>query len=118
MKTQKEIKNKLWDLYEHRLNVRYKNLLKVKPKNCINCKIINKTNICQLTTEECNKTCSKFKLLNNRDNIKIQFDAEIKDPKICGCKEPKIAILLWILHSNKPPVKISLVKKILRGILK
>ncbi len=65
MKSKKEVKSKLWELYNHRLSLRYKK----HP-------------------------------LQDRDEVKLEFDKDIEDPSICGCKEQKIAILLWVLHEN------------------
>jgi hypothetical protein len=33
--------------------------------------------------------------------IEDEMFTDISDPAICGAKEPKIAMLLWVLHSNR-----------------
>ena len=33
--------------------------------------------------------------------IEDEMFADISDPAICGAKEPKIAMLLWVLHNSR-----------------
>lgn len=119
MRQRKEIEKKLLDYYDKRLKLRIKKYLKRSYMNCCyneRCFVDNITNKVGCCTKKelhkddkitlCNidskaLECKFYKNKNNRQTIEEQFIADISDPKICGQKEPKIAVLLWVLHGNK-----------------
>lgn len=107
MKSEQEIREQLKSTYEYRLSLRIER--KEKPI-CKNCKEglceeidlgefgIQKKFFCKKGLN--NKNCKSFKCKYTREEIENEMIEDIKDPSICGCKEPKIAVLLWTLHSN------------------
>lgn len=44
--------------------------------------------------------CKFFKPAYTHDSIVQEMLSDIRDPSICGAKEPKIAALMWVLHEN------------------
>ena len=121
MKTEKEIKKQLEQIYNHRLNLRMQR--KLKPC-CRNCKhgITQEYDLgdfglmkkwqCKDDKKYC-ENCG-FECLYTAEEIQEQMIKDISDPAICGAKEPKIAVLLWILHN---PEKTKTENKNSSGIL-
>lgn len=105
MKSEKQIKEMLEQTYNYRLGLR---LQRKSKKSCRNCKkgyqqqidlgqfgIYSRYFCCE--GKDSNK-CEQFECKYTRQMIQRQMIQEIKDPSICGCKQPKIAALLWVLH--------------------
>lgn len=110
MKTEEEIRNQLRQTYEYRLNLR---ITRKQKNSCKNCQkgVVQNLDLGQLGEyitysctngyeNKCNN-CSLYKCKYTRQMIQEQMIQDIKDPSICGCKQPKIAALLWVLHTNK-----------------
>lgn len=67
---------------------------------CNHKKNINKDNYLICTDEICNN-CPLFFCKYTKDLINLEFKNDILDPAICGNKEPKIAVLIWVLKLLK-----------------
>ena len=110
MKNELEIKEKLEEIYNHRLSLRIERKTK---KSCKNCKngIENDYNLgdfgkctkwdCCLPNVCFNSNECKFDCKNTIEQIEKEMINDISNPSICGAKEPKIASLLWVLHDGK-----------------
>ena len=140
MRQKEEIGKKLTELYDKRLKLRFRRYLKRSYFNCehnsrvvVDSEFVNKVGCClnkKIQDGEsitiCNDdksalSCKYYNNLNNKKNIEERFVEDISNPKICGQKEPKIAVLLWVLHNNKefPEEKeVGIWKKIWRRIWK
>lgn len=123
MRTNDEVKQKLEELYERRLKLRLKRCTRHSFKNCkwnkrldvedsngdldhrvglcFNPAVTGGTEVVRECGEPQAETCQEYDSNHTKESIVAQFKADISDPKICGQKEPKIAILLWFLHDNK-----------------
>lgn len=119
MKSENEIKKKLEQVFQHRLDVRLDKYLPKRFKNCkynfsmkvkdseiFLCKnedVLNKDSkiihVCD-NDKQC-ANCQFFENSYDYEKIKKQLMQDISDPCICGIKEPKIAVLLWVLSDNK-----------------
>lgn len=109
MKTIDQVKEELGRQFEKRLKLRKDRKLK---KTCRNCKIHKEIEIdlgdfgkqtryiCSEQYDSNNQDCRFFKSLYSEEMIKNEMLNDIKDPAICGAKEPKIAALLWVLHED------------------
>jgi len=121
MRTNEEVKQKLNELYQKKLKLRIKKYLK---RSFINCKfnervllekgqfkakigccnnpILNDKNKQFNICNEENKAihCKYYQCKHDKKEIEDQFIKEISEPKICGQREPKIAILMWFLQQN------------------
>lgn len=123
MKSEKQVRQLLQQTYQHRLNLRCERRLK---KQCRNCKNSYEEQmdlgqlgeykrwICKYQQDL--QKCEKFECKYTEKMIEEQLINDIKDPSICGSKQPKIAVLLWLLHNNKNQNKI--IKKIKRFLSK
>ena len=108
MKTEEEIKKQLEEVYEHRLRLRIDRRMKRLCRNC-KCGISKEFDLGDfgtMTKWECKdgKNCGEYCGFECRCSVKEIEDemfADISDPAICGAKEPKIAMLLWVLHNRK-----------------
>jgi hypothetical protein len=49
--------------------------------------------------------CANFICINTQEEIEKEMLEDISDPAICGAKEPKIAMLLWVLHGKAKETK-------------
>lgn len=117
MKSQVQIRKQLEQTYNHRLQLR---LSRKQKKCCRNCKYCEQKNYdlgqfgniirygCIYGSEFCN--CQKFECRYTEQQIQEQMLQDIKDPSVCGSKQPKIAALMWVLH-NKPQ-KLNLKERI------
>lgn len=108
MKTQQEICKQLEEIYQHRLLLRIQRKTK---KTCRNCKfgvqkVYNLGQFGEISKWQCSMAgnkihdCNKFQCLHNEQQIQKQMIKDLSDPSICGAKEPKIAMLMWILHDQ------------------
>jgi hypothetical protein len=107
MKSELEIRKQLEEVYEHRLLLRVERKMR---KICRNCKFgINKEfdlgDFGTMARWECRYgkncfSCTDFICVNTQEDIEKEMIEDISDPSICGAKEPKIAMLLWVLHDK------------------
>lgn len=102
------IRKELEKQYLHRLQLRIDRKLKNCCKNCqrgteqefnlgefgIHTKFVCKD--CFETTFP----CKNFKPLHTKKSVEEELLSDIRDPAVCGAKEPKIAALLWVLHDD------------------
>jgi len=108
MKKEEEIKRQLEEVYEHRLRLRVDRKTKRMCRNCKLgiCKEFDLGDFGTMTKWECKdgKNCGEYCGFDCRNTVKEIEDemfSDISDPAICGAKEPKIAMLLWVLHGKK-----------------
>lgn len=59
-------------------------------------------------------SCDRYECANTRESIEREMLNDIRDPAVCGAKEPKIAALLWVLHEDNVSV-FEKVKKMFTG---
>ena len=119
MKTEDQIKEKLEKVVQKRLEQR---LEKYLSKNYRNCKYnlqkeIDGKEHCFCTNifspivkhelisicegfESCEK-CNLYECKHTEEDVRSCFIDDIANPSICGIKEPKIAVLLWVLRGDK-----------------
>lgn len=107
MKSEDEVKNQLLEVYRHRLMLRVERKTK---HTCRNCKHGMKYEfdfgdfgtmskwVCK-DGKSYNDSCG-FSCLQGEKEIEDEMIADISDPSVCGAKEPKIAMLLWVLHGH------------------
>ena len=108
MQTEEEVKNQLVDIYKHRLMLRVERKTK---RICRNCKhgfkcefdcgdfgVMSKW-VCKYGKSY--NDCCEFDCLYTQKEIEDEMIQDISDPAICGAKEPKIAMLMWVLHNSK-----------------
>lgn len=113
MQLKSEIQARLWHLYNERLRLRFKKYLARYYRNCqFNVKA-GKDEICVCTNvanssldrificgmEQCS-ACQLYKCKYTKDKIEEYFLKDISNPTICGQKEPKIAVLMWVLQGE------------------
>ena len=117
MKSQEQIRKQLEQTYNHRLSLR---ITRKQKKSCRNCKYCEQKNydlgqfgniirygcLYGFSVSE----CQKFECRYTIQQIQKQMIQDIKDPSICGSKQPKIAALMWVLHNN--PQKMSIKERI------
>lgn len=118
MKTEYEIRKQLEDVYMHRLSLRIQRKTK---KNCRNCKNgLNKQfdlgDFGTMNKWQCKygnncNNCSMFDCIYTQQDIEKQMILDISDPSTCGAKQPKIAMLLWVLHGGKKNIDLQQKKK-------
>jgi hypothetical protein len=108
MKNEEEIKRQLEEVYEHRLRLRVDRKTKRMCRNCKYgiCKEFDLGDFGTMTKWECKdgKNCGEYCGFECRSTVKEIEDemfSDIADPAVCGAKEPKIAMLLWVLHGKK-----------------
>ena len=108
MKTEEEIKKQLEEVYEHRLQLRVERKTKRMCRNCRYgiCKEFDLGDFGTMTKWECKdgKNCGEycgFSCKVTVQEVEDEMFDDIKDPAICGAKEPKIAMLLWVLHRGR-----------------
>lgn len=118
MKTEVQIKEKLEKLFQKRLEQREDKYLGRNYRNCIynlqkeigganHCFCTNIENpkvqtdmisICE-TPDSCNN-CVFYSCKHTKESVRSQFIDEISNPSTCGIKEPKIAVLMWVLRGD------------------
>lgn len=112
MKNEKEIKEKLCLLIDKRLKQRYKLKLTKNYHNCIYSNCLGRFYVCSnknnlnndkyvICDDSVCDTCKLYSCKYNKDNVYDEFIREISDPSICMQKEPKIAMLYWVLEPFK-----------------
>lgn len=107
MKSEAEIKEQLVTTYEHRLRLRVGRKTKRVCRNCIHGKSFNYNlgEFGEVTKYGCIEEHSfgpqcPFVCKYNLESIEDEMMNDIKCPSVCGAKEPKIAALLWVLHTG------------------
>ena len=115
-----------------RINNRIEQKLKKHYSNCRYSERFNRFHICTnvnnlkkdsyviCSDERCNN-CPYYKPVytsKNKQQIIEQFYNDINDPAICGNKQPKIAVLIWVLKlfRDEKTEKKSIWKKIFHWI--
>lgn len=119
MKTEEEIRRQLEKTYEHRLALRIERKTKQSCRNCAYgtyCEY-NLGDFGNIGKWSCSigKSCGKdcgFSCVNTPKQIEQEMLDEISNPAVCGAKEPKIGVLLWILHGSS---KVGIEKAIGEG---
>ena len=119
MKTEEQIKEKLEKVVQKRLEQRLEKYLNKHYRNCKynlqknvdgkeHCFCTNTSSaivknelisICE-NAETC-ENCNLYECKHTEQSIRNKFIDEISSPSICGVKEPKIAVLLWVLTGDK-----------------
>lgn len=94
-------------VYNYRLNLRCQRKFKKCCKNCIFSKeqILDLGQFGEYIRYICNNgfeepRCKNFQCKYNLSDVQKQMLEDIKNPSVCGSKEPKIAALLWVLHDG------------------
>jgi len=145
MRSDKEIKQKLNEMYNKELlkkqdkfltsgylNCQYNKRIHVKDAGkvgfCNNEKITSSVqkNVFICNDDKVVSKCTQYKCKNSKGSIEKEFKREISVPAICGQRYPKIAILMWCLHGRDEFTKdeienvnlTTLVKSILNNIYK
>ena len=108
MKSEHEIKRQLEEVYNHRLQLRMERKTKPMCRNCRFgiCREFDLGDFGTMTKWECKdgRECGAgcgFECRITVQEIEDEMFADISDPAICGAKEPKIAMLLWVLHNSR-----------------
>ena len=112
MKSESEIKKQLEEVYEYRLKLRVDRKTK---RMCRNCKhgVQREFDLGDFGTmsrwecrdcKSCNDQCG-FECRFTPEDIEHEMLDEISDPSVCGAKEPKIAMLMWVLHGGDKDAK-------------
>ncbi len=111
MKNEEEIRRQLEKVYEHRLGLRFERKMRPCCRNCKNgyCQEFDLGDFGTVSKWQCRdgkdfgEGCG-FSCANTADEIEQEMISDISNPSVCGAKEPKIAMLLWVLHgSSKNP---------------
>ncbi len=110
MKTEEEVKKLLEETYGHRLQLRIDRKTKRFCRNCKHgiCREFDLGDFGTMSRWECKdgRNCGEycgFECRYSPKDIEEEMFNDIKDPAVCGAKEPKIAVLMWILHENRKP---------------
>jgi hypothetical protein len=115
MKTKEQIKLKIEQVMSKRLKQRMDKYLS---NNCKNCKYFcqkvvdfREIDYCKNASflkktgdniiEETQKKCEYFSCKTTPEEIKSDFYKDLSDPSICGIKEPKLAVLIWVLREEQ-----------------
>ena len=108
MKSEHEIKRQLEEVYNHRLQLRMERKTKPMCRNCRFgiCREFDLGDFGTMTKWECKdgRSCGAgcgVECGSTAQEIEDEVFADISDPAICGAKEPKIAMLLWVLHNSR-----------------
>ncbi len=56
--------------------------------------------------------CMRFEPVYDHAMIEKELLDDIRDPAVCGAKEPKIAALLWVLHDDGVPTVADKIRQI------
>lgn len=117
MKNEIEIKQQLEDAYQYRLKLRLRKFLSRDYRNCLHnrmavvsgdavgyCSCVENSSLDKLkicNDAKCAEQCSEYVCKHTRQSIESQMLSDVKDPKLCGQKEPKLAVLLWVLTDGQ-----------------
>lgn len=108
MKSEKEIREQLHAVYNHRLLLRISRRERSSCRNCVLGveRVFNLGEFGEYRHWQCGggyvygEVGCNFKCSSTREVIEREFLDELRDPSVCGSKEPKIASLLWVLHDG------------------
>ena len=121
MKTEEQIKEKLEKVVQKRLEQRFEKYLSKNYRNCkynlqkeidgnehcfctnIFSPIVKNELISICENNDCCENCKLYECKHTEDSVKNCFIEDISNPSICGIKEPKIAVLLWVLKGVDKP---------------
>jgi len=95
-----------------RLKVRYEQKMKKHFSNCLYSTTFNRFYVCNhknnlkkdsylICTDDVCNNCPLFCCKYTKELINSEFKKDVSDPAICGNKEPKIAVLIWVLRLLK-----------------
>lgn len=125
MKTKEQIEFKIEQVVQKRLKQRKDKYLSNNCKNCIHfcekkicdnevnyCNDISffKKNNCSIL-EDLNKDCKFFSCKTTEEEVEREFLKDLSDPCVCGIKEPKLAVLIWVLREEEEMVEENDVEK-------
>jgi len=108
MKSEEEVRKQLETLYERRLALRIERKTKRGCRNCVRgvCREFDLGDFGTMSRWECpdglrpeSERCG-FQCRNTAEEIEREMLSDIADPSICGAKEQKIAMLMWVLHDG------------------
>ncbi len=108
MKNESEIRKQLEELYARRLALRIDRKTKRGCRNCTRgiCREFDLGDFGTMSRWECSdglrmesEQC-RFECKNTPEEIEREMLSDIADPSICGAKEQKIAMLMWVLHGG------------------
>lgn len=108
MKSEELVRQQLEEVYQHRLLLRIERKMKRCYRNCLYG--MNKEfdlgdfgTINRWQCQKCKKcdSCAQFECVNTHESIQKEMINDISNPATCGAKEPKIAMLMWVLHDNE-----------------
>lgn len=107
MKSESEIRTQLEKVYEYRLSLRVDRRTKRMCRNCKSgvCREFDLGDFGTMSRWECRdgRCCDGqcgFDCKWTEQDIEREMLDDISDPAICGAKEPKIAMLMWMLHDG------------------
>lgn len=109
MKNESEVREQLEKVYEYRLSLRIDRKMKRMCRNCINgvCREFDLGQFGVMSRWECRngEDCQSangcgFSCRWTEQDIENEMVSDISDPSVCGAKEPKIAMLMWMLHDG------------------
>ena len=107
MKSEDEVRSQLEQVYRHRLSIRVDRYTKPMCRNCVNgiSREFDLGDFGTISRWECRdsrKCCDGcgFRCRWTEEDIENKMIEDISDPAVCGAKEPKIAMLLWVLHKG------------------
>ena len=118
MKTEEQIKQKIEQLFQKRLDQRNEKYLSKHYRNCLfnfskeidgiehffctnveNPEVKNEIICLCENLEKCQK-CNHYICKHTEESVKKEMINDISEPSICGVKEPKLAVLLWVLRGE------------------
>lgn len=118
MKTEEQIKQKIEQLFQKRVEQRLEKYLSKNHRNCLYnlsrtmdgkehffCTNVYNPNVkeniiylCE-NNEVC-KQCKYYVCKHTPESVRSQLMEDISSPSVCGIKEPKLAVLLWVLKEE------------------
>ena len=119
MKTEEQIKEKLEKVVQKRLEQRLEKYLSKNYRNCkynlqkeidgnehcfctnIFSPIVKNELISICENNDCCENCKLYDCKHTEESVRDCFINDISNPSVCGIKEPKIAVLLWVLRGDK-----------------
>lgn len=107
MKSECEIRRQLEEVYHRRLSNRVERYTCRMCRNCVNgiSRDFDLGDFGSVSKWECKdgRKCSEtcgFECKRSVSDIEARMIKDISDPSTCGAKEPKIAMLMWVLHGH------------------
>ncbi len=107
MKSEYEIRRQLEEVYRRRLSNRVERYTCCMCRNCVNgiSRDFDLGDFGSVSKWECKdgRKCGEkcgFECKWSVSDIEARMIKDISDPSTCGAKEPKIAMLMWVLHGQ------------------